>query len=189
MGQVVKLIKAALKTEIAYRKGAYKESAEQELYIRQVAEWLTSENRQFGLLICGQCGNGKTTLMRAVCTVINILGLKDAYGEPWRITLTTAKELARLSKQRDMWDKYKSLMQVSMLAIDDMGFEPGEVLDYGNVVSPMVDVMEARYDGQLFTLVTTNLSPEQIREKYGVRIADRFNEMMKKIVFSNGSFR
>ena len=39
------------------------------------------------------------------------------------------------------------------------------------------------------TLITTNLTPQQIREHYGDRIADRLNEMVKKIVFNNSTYR
>lgn len=186
---MAKVIRAALKAEVAYRHGEYRESAEQDKCIGEAAEWLVAEDKQFGLLICGKCGNGKTTLMKAVCTVINVLGLKDGYGEEWTVRQVSAKELARMSKRHDEYDRYKSLLKSRMLAVDDLGFEPGEVLDYGNVVNPVVDLMEARYDEQLFTIATTNLTPEQVREKYGERIADRFNEMMRKIVFTNGSFR
>ncbi len=186
---VTKLITASLKAEVMFRHGTYRESPEQITYIRQVAEWLTSHDRQFGLLICGRCGNGKTTLMRAVCRAINLLNLKDTYGEDWNIQTVSAKQLARMSKQRDLYDKYHALFKAKMIAVDDVGFEPCEVLDFGNVVNPVIDLMEQRYDEQLFTMLTTNLTPEQIKERYGERIADRFNEMMKKIVFTNSSFR
>ena len=76
-----------------------------------------------------------------------------------------------------------------LLAIDDLGKEPGEIITYGNIVTPMVDLIEQRYKMQLFTIATTNLLPKQIGEKYGARIADRFNEMFHKIVFSNQSYR
>ena len=76
-----------------------------------------------------------------------------------------------------------------MLAIDDLGTEPVEVLDYGNVLYPIVDLLTRRYDRQLFTVITTNLTSEEIRAKYGERIADRLNEMMTKIVFRDSSFR
>jgi DNA replication protein DnaC len=42
---------------------------------------------------------------------------------------------------------------------------------------------------QLFTIITTNLTPSEIREKYGDRIADRMNEMMVKIIFNNDTYR
>ena len=76
-----------------------------------------------------------------------------------------------------------------MLGIDDLGTEPLEVLDYGNVLNPVVDLLMKRYDEQLFTLITTNLRPQEIREKYGERMADRFNEMMEKIIYKNVSYR
>ena len=76
-----------------------------------------------------------------------------------------------------------------MLAIDDLGIEPAEVMDYGNILNPVIDLISYRYNEQLFTIVTTNLNPKQIRDKYGDRIADRFNEMMKKVIFENDSYR
>ncbi len=57
---------------------------------------------------------------------------------------------------------------------------------YGN---PTTDMLTMRYDRLLFTIITTNLTPQEIREKYGDRIADRLNEMMVKIVFENPTYR
>jgi DNA replication protein DnaC len=78
---------------------------------------------------------------------------------------------------------------IAVLCIDDVGLEPTEVLDYGNAINPVIEILEQRYQRQLFTFITTNLTPKQIREKYGDRIADRFNEMMKCIVYKNPTFR
>jgi DNA replication protein DnaC len=93
-----------------------------------------------------------------------------------------------------MMEVYK---KTPYLGIDDMGKEPKEVLDYGNVCNPVIDLIEYRYDKQLTTFITTNLPPKSDSEKkivgidthYGVRIADRFNEMIEKIVFNDGSYR
>ena len=76
-----------------------------------------------------------------------------------------------------------------MLSIDDLGIEPSEILDYGNILNPVIDLLTQRYNAQLFTIVTTNLTPKQIREHYGERIADRFNEMFDRIVFENSTYR
>lgn len=54
-----------------------------------------------------------------------------------------------------------------MLAIEDMGREPTEVLDYGNILNPVIDLIEYRYDAQLFTVITTNLNKKEIRASMG----------------------
>ena len=85
--------------------------------------------------------------------------------------------------------KFADLRRRDMLAIDDMGKEPAEIMNYGNVLNPVIDIIEHRYQHQLFTAITTNLTGNQIREKYGARIADRFNEMLEVIVFQDISYR
>lgn len=87
-------------------------------------------------------------------------------------------------------------MQRPMLAIDDMGTEPAEVHDYLNINTPVADVIDYRYNHQLFTFITTNLvatSEDEdiitIRKKYGARIADRFNEMLHVIIFKDITYR
>jgi len=53
----------------------------------------------------------------------------------------------------------------------------------------LVDLITLRYDEQLYTIFTTNLTPAQLEEKYGKRIVDRLNEMVETIVFENGTYR
>ena len=74
-------------------------------------------------------------------------------------------------------------------AIDDFGTEPLEVIDYGNVLYPITDLLTTRYDRHLFTILTTNLTPSEIRPRYGDRIADRLNDMMGKVIFANSTYR
>lgn len=59
----------------------------------------------------------------------------------------------------------------------------------GNIITPIIDLLTKRYEAQLFTIVTTNLDPKDIRKRYGDRIADRLNEMMAKIVYRNPTYR
>ena len=68
--------------------------------------------------------------------------------------------------------------------------QPGdEVMDYGNIITPIIDLLTKRYEAKLFTIVTTNLEPKEIRQRYGDRIADRLNEMMTKVVYRNPTYR
>ena len=76
-----------------------------------------------------------------------------------------------------------------MLGIDDLGTEAKEIMDFANVFTPIIDLMTKRYEEQLFTIITTRLTPLQIREHYGDRIKDRLNEMADKIIYKNSTYR
>lgn len=101
------------------------------------------------------------------------------------IRIEGVKPIAYLCKNNN--EAYRNLFKVDMLVIDDLGIEPVEIMDYGNVCTPIIDLLTKRYEKQFFAFITTNLTPQQIREHYGDRIADRLNEMVRKIVFSNGT--
>lgn len=143
-------------------------------------------------MLLGLPGNGKTTLMNAIISLINTLDLKDCYGDSIGVRTVSAIELARIN--RDNYGEFQKLCSYPWLAIDDLGQEPKEILDYGNVLTPAVELICRRYDEQLFTIVTSNITVKKdgknsLRSVYGDRIADRFNEMMQCIVFENKTYR
>ena len=75
------------------------------------------------------------------------------------------------------------------LTIDDLGTEPREIIEYGNVLSPIIDLISYRYEHQLPTIITSNLTPQQISEVYGKRIGDRLKETTEIVPFLNCSYR
>ena len=74
-------------------------------------------------------------------------------------------------------------------AIDDMGEEPTEVMSFGNVITPITDIIEERYAKRQITIITTNLDANGIKNKYGERVADRLRQMVRIITFTNPSYR
>jgi len=139
-------------------------------------------------MLCGLCGNGKTTVMRAFQRLLNVVRIPDnfhrnVYGMP----IVNAIHIAHLC--RSNYDGFLRLCDHEMLGIDDMGTEPLEVQEFGNLYRPLTELLTRRYENRGFTFITTNLIPQQIRKLYGDRIADRLNEMVDKIVFDNPSFR
>lgn len=178
----------AVKTEVEFRQRQFVVTDELKNQLAQMADFLTSGCSKFGILLCGTCGNGKSTLVKAFQSLLNTLNLRNELRkENWGIRIITAREIANLCKTD--FKAWHNLTREPMLGVDDLGTEPLEVLDYGNVLNPVVDLLMKRYDEQLFTLITTNLRPQEIREKYGERMADRFNEMMEKIIYKNESYR
>ena len=156
----------------------------------QMANILTdSKSPKFGVVLCGTFGNGKTTMLYAVRKTIHyffdrgIISLKDFNSS---IHLLPVKEV--LVRAKD--DKgYRELKTNDLLMIDDMGSEPKEMYDFGSIITPVTDVLEARYNNMKFTFVTTNLSPSELSEKYGPRLADRFREMFHIIGYDHPSYR
>lgn len=195
------LLTAAYQYEVQRRQRRFILDVNTESNLIKLAEYLTLPVPKFGIMCCGTCGNGKTTLLYAFQRVVNYLQdrrhfsfLDNDYTRfKAKVQIFHAKEIVKIAKD---YKAFKELQERPMLAIDDMGTEPTEVLDYGNILSPVVDLIEYRYNKQLFTFITTNLvaSSEDketvtVRKKYGDRIADRFNEMLHVIVFKNITYR
>lgn len=168
---------AAYRSEVAYRNRNYIDSEAVNNHINRLAQFLTDEGSQFGVLLCGTYGNGKTTLLYALSSVIHFLKMNGYLDMHTNLRIYDSRKIAKLYRDRDP-EVFEDACREPLLAIEDMGKEPTETLDYGNIISPVIELLEQRYDAQLFTAITTNLTPKEIRAKYGNRIADRFNEMM-----------
>lgn len=186
--QAYDLLLLAVKVEVNYRHREFCFNEDIQNQLRDMARWLTTPSSSFGLLFCGGCGNGKSTLLNAFRRLLNGSNIPRPYNDGvYGIRIVDAKYIAHLCKTN--YDEYLRLASVDMLGIDDLGTEPQEVMDYGNVYTPIIDLLTKRYDEQLFTIITTNLTPQLIRERYGDRIADRLNEMVEKIIFKNETYR
>ena len=187
MEQVEDALTAAYQAEVEYRKRQCVMDVNTKSNIKRLASFLTGNSSKFGVMFSGMCGNGKTTLVFALQNLLNYLNdrcLFDSHNIG--LSVLDAKDIARQSKNQSMFDLLK---KIDLIAIEDMGREPVEILEYGNVINPIIDLLEYRYNAQLFTIITTNLVPKEIRERYGNRIADRLNEMLEKIVFENETYR
>ena len=180
--------------EVEARQGKPKLDENTMNNLQAMAHYITQSKPKFGVMLCGTCGNGKTTLLAALRSSISFLRDRDhfefikktdPYFKPC-LHIVDAKEVVQIYKD---YPRFSELRKEVMLGIDDLGKEPAEVLDYGNVTNPLIELIEYRYLYQKFTVITTNLDAKQIREKYGARIADRFNEMLEVIVFQDISYR
>ena len=147
--------------------------------IRTIAKFMTSkEDYHFGIMLCGQPGNGKTTLMNALYDLCRFIGEHPLSTTGKRVIDSVEQGLPLHAFQDE-----------KLMFIDDLGAERKEIQEYGNVLTPMIDLLEHRYSRRLFTVVTTNLDASQLGEKYGARLRDRFREMFIVVPFSNKSFR
>lgn len=179
--QAADMLTAAYKTEVMFRGRSFIEDDFTMQNIKRIASILTAERPKQGIMMCGRCGNGKTTMLyaiRAMVRFLNDIGMFETKNVG--IVVKDAKEINAIS--RNMSD-FSTLKKTELLAVEDMGKESTEIIEFGNVTNPVNDLIEHRYNNQLFTLITTNLTPEEIKIKYGARIADRFREMLEIVVF------
>ena len=140
------------------------------------AQWLAGEGKPW-LMLRGNIGVGKTTLGLSVRRVLAEHG-------------TSTEEIDAISiaevYQEDKAE-YQRLLKVKSLLIDDIGTEPSMVKQFGNETSPMAMMITERYRYRerlgLTTIITTNLSVEELTERYGARVVDRLRELCDVIKY------
>ena len=179
---------AAYQAEVERRHRVFERNEHFDAQLNQIANYLIGGSKKFGLMFCGLCGNGKTTWAKALQLLASGLNLKNPINNLYYVfPLWNAKDLAMRSKGN--YNDWRNVMRYQLMIVDDLGTEPREVMEFGNVYTPLIDLITTRYEEQLFTIFTTKLTPAQLEEKYGKRIVDRLNEMVEKVVFENESYR
>lgn len=183
-------IQAALQVEVEKRGNTFENSDELQEHIIKIARLFTEPTNKFGILLCGGVGNGKSSMMYALQNVIRHLEIPligNTTINTWGMRVESAKFIYNLVKVDSK--QFEHIQKTPMLGIDDLGEEEPTLMNYGNRVTPVIDLISVRYFRMLFTMVTTNLTPAQIRTVYGDRIADRLNEMMLILPYRHSSFR
>ena len=179
---------AAYQAEVERRHKVFERNEHFDAQLNLIAKYLTGGSKKFGLMFCGLCGNGKTTWAKALQLLVSGLNLKNPINNLYYVfPLCNAKDLAMRSKGN--YNDWRNVMRYQLMIVDDLGTEPREVMEFGNVYTPLIDLITTRYEEQLYTIFTTNLTPAQLEEKYGKSIVDRLNEMVEKVVFENESYR
>ena len=138
----------------------------------EVASWLT-DNEGKGLLLMGNCGRGKSLLATKVLPLL---------------INTCCRKMVSTYTAMQMNMKPDSVMSKHLICVDDIGTE-GESMLYGNrrmVVAELADAAER--EGKML-LLTTNMSVDELRQKYGERTIDRLRVITKPIVFMGESLR
>ena len=130
-----------------------------------------------GWILFGGTGTGKTTRARLAA---EFAGIEMVYARRLFDDLTSkpfweASRIGSLTTTRRL--------RCSDLVIDDLGTEQQTVSQYGNIRNPMAELLEERYAvwPNIRTYITTNLSPAEILERYGERVASRLEEMCARI--------
>lgn len=201
------VLKVAFENKVTSRYMYPRYDIEQDIVIKNIADYLASDyvfgkvsencaleqiDRTFGMLLTGQPGNGKSTLILALQKIISLLNMRDPSAPSTEIRdlclpVYTAPQIVNIFTQNKI--QFDQMCKKHILAIDDVGTESLEVLHYGNIYSPIKELIYSRYNDHLFTILSTNLNAIDFAEKYGSRIEDRTKEMFRVFKFPNKTFR
>jgi DNA replication protein DnaC len=140
-----------------------------------------------GLFLRGACGIGKS---------YGVFCLAAKFQ--WPVISAKQLQAAFMSYSDDAFlrlvDGVDEFDRPHTIVIDDIGTEDCPVMKYGTATNMIADVLDRRYymgfhRHNVRTIVTCNLSDEQLRERYGLRIDDRMNEIFKFATVNGKSLR
>lgn len=138
----------------------------------EVAKWLeNSEGR--GLLLFGDCGRGKSLLARYVLPAI---------------LLKYARKVVTVYDVQEMNTKIDEVLKKHIISIDDIGTE--EVINnFGNKRLAFAEIMDAAEKYGKLVIISTNLTGQELADRYKDRVLDRIVATTKRIEFKGNSLR
>ena len=136
---------------------------------RECEKWADKypEVEKRDILLSGKSGLGKTFLMRAMAARLIERGVNVLM-----VSAYTFLQIARRS-YFDSEDGIKELMEVPVLMLDDVGSEP---LMQNITVEQLFYLINERQTKNLSTVISTNLTMKEFRERYTERIASRLTD-------------
>ena len=135
----------------------------------EIIDWLSDTNGR-GLMLMGDCGLGKSTILNFVIPAIFRTKTNKL------LTSTPAKELGEIDRS-----------DASFIIIDDLGTESIKN-DYGTKIDAVADAISYAEDSSKTLLITTNLASKALKERYDERTLDRLRKC-KVVVIKGKSFR
>ncbi len=139
---------------------------------RPIVDWMT-DNKGKGLLMFGGCGLGKSVIGMYILPLL----IKDVH-----------KKVVNIFSAQELNKKIDEILKLNIIYIDDIGTEDN-LNSYGNKRMPFAELCDdAEKKGKLLIL-TTNLSIDELTERYGDRVVDRLIATTKAVPFIGDSLR
>ena len=142
-----------------------------------------------GLFLTGPVGSGKTHLAVAINDYIaRILKRKLNYHTKFIIFTTAIDLLSEIKysyESNDTESTIKMYENCSLLILDDLGIEKSTEWTH----ELFYKIIDTRYSNQKPTIITTNLSDEELKIKLSERITSRIYEMCEGIKFTGKDYR
>lgn len=141
-----------------------------------------------GLFLRGDVGIGKTFGLQLLAARFGWKFVTAREVEGFYRTQPNYTEWVEYCRAADFFGRGKALV------IDDLGTENEDFMQYGQRANPIAELLEKRYDlsfhrDRVRTIVTSNLTDQQLKERYGFRVFDRLREMFAVVTVKGESLR
>lgn len=133
-----------------------------------------------GVVLYGPTGRGKTFAMAAMSRAMREAREPRSYVDRWIDWFEQLEDMQRAWKMRgedaNRFDPFAWAGRVpEMLFVDDVGSEKGKFLEEHGI-ERFAWLVNERYRCNRVLSFTTNLTPDEIKERYGTRVISRLHE-------------
>ena len=119
------------------------------------------------ILLTGEGGLGKTFLLNCVFERVTSRGYPAVRVTAFR--MFEAMRRQHMGAEPD-YDGFSALVEAPLLLVDDLGTEP---MMRNITVEYLFTLLNERMAAKRHTVIATNLTPVQLKERYGERVASR----------------
>lgn len=139
---------------------------------RPIVDWMT-DNKGKGLLMFGGCGLGKSVIGMYILPLL----IKDVH-----------KKVVNIFSAHELNQKIDDILKLHIIYVDDIGTEDN-LNSYGNKRMPFAELCDAAEKKGKLLILTTNLSIDELTQRYGDRVVDRLIATTKAVPFVGDSLR
>jgi DNA replication protein DnaC len=137
------------------------------------------------LLLCGSTGLGKTHLSSAIAKRVIERGYDVKYESVQNILSDFEHDRFRSGYGADPEERSHVYLEAELLIIDDLGTEMTNTF----TVSVLYQIVNTRINQGRPTVISTNLTQKELRERYGDRVASRIFGEYRPLLFCGRDVR
>ncbi len=149
--------------------------------LREFAEGFDKEYRGKNILMIGKTGTGKTHISTAIAKCVIESGHSVIYDSV--INIVSAIEQEKFRPQTVSEPQMEKYLECDLLIMDDLGTE----FNTQFTTSCLYNIITTRLNRGLSTILSTNLSADELAQRYEARICSRIigNEYLTAQFFGN----